>query len=126
MNRETLIQEWIRLRAELETVERRIAGTFEKSEPVGDLFDNPTGRTRTPDLPVNTRLPLATRDLILARMKEKNVPMTAAEIAKGFRNNPRTPAQTLVYGILRGLISTGVVMRSKGPRGIAVFEIRRA
>lgn len=132
MNRDTLVKEWIRLRAELDTVERNIAATFasgnadraSKPEPFLDLFGSEGANpSRTPDLFVNTRLPQATKELILARLREEGRPMKAHEIAIRFRNNPRTPAATLVHGILRGLVSTGLVKRSKGPNGVATFEM---
>jgi len=132
MNRDTLVKEWIRLRAELETVERNIAATFasgnadrkSKPEPLPDLFGSSGANlSRSPDLFVNTRLPQATKELILARLREEGRPMGSREIATRFRNNPRTPAAVLVHGILRGLVSTGVVKRSKGPNGVATFEV---
>lgn len=132
MNRDTLVKEWIRLRAELETVERNIAATFasgnadrkSKPEPLLDLFESSGGNpSRTPDLYVNTRLPQTTKELVLARLREEGRPMRAQEIAIRFRNNPRTPAATLVHGILRGLVSSGLVKRSKGPNGVATFEV---
>jgi hypothetical protein len=132
MNRDTLVKEWIRLRAELDTVERNIAATFasgnadraSKPEPLLDLFGSPGATSsRTPDLFVNTRLPQATKELILARLREEGRPMGSREIATRFRNNPRTPAAVLVHGILRGLVSSGLVKRSKGPNGVATFEV---
>lgn len=134
MNRDTLVKEWIRLRAELETVERNIAATFasgnpdrkSKPEPLLDLFGSPgANSSRSPDLFVNTRLPQATKELILARLREEGRPMGSREIATRFRNNPRTPASVLVHGILRGLVSTGLVKRSKGPNGVATFEVTK-
>lgn len=128
LNRESLVKDWIRIRAELDTVERKIAATFESGvsipKPLLDLFESSGENTsRTPDLFVNTRLPQATKELILARLREEGRPMKCSEIAIRFRNNPRTPAATLVHGILRGLVSTGIVKRSKGPNGVATFEM---
>jgi len=128
LNREALVKEWIRLRSELDTVERKIAATFASGvsipKPLLDLFESSgENPSRTPDLFVNTRLPQATKELVLARLREEGRPMGSREIAIRFRNNPRTPASVLVHGFLRGLVSSGLVKRSKGPNGVATFEV---
>jgi len=134
MNRESLVKEWIRLRAELDTVERNIAATFasgkadraSKPEPFLDLFGSEGANpSRLPNLFVNTRLPQATKERVLARLRETGRPMECSEIATRFRNNPRTPASTLVHGIVRGLVSSGLVKRSKSPNGVATFEVAK-
>lgn len=136
MNRETLIKEWIRVRAELDTLEKKLASTFvedakvePKIEPtveskieskVESVVDAKT-RTRTKYF-VNFRLPVVNRASILARLDKSSRPMEATEIAEGLRNNPKTSATTLVHGILRNLVAEGVVQRTKGPRGVLVFQ----